>query len=94
MYVRKTANATELSEARRRAAFARKVHRGGRKRKPENDLPAKTVRIAARDYAIFAAYAAEKRLPLKEVMHRVAGMIVYGGQSAKHPSYIPDGWEL
>lgn len=90
MYVRKTASEEELSEARRKAALARKNCRGGRPR--VHKLPSKSIKVDALDAAVFAAYAKSKGLTMTFVMHMVARLMVYGGKSDPHPDFAPEGW--
>lgn len=91
-YTRKTSSAAELSEACRRASFARRTHRGGRPKKPENELPPKSVRAASRDFAVLAAFAKDKGVTMKDALHILANLLVVGGKSSSHPSYAPGGW--
>lgn len=92
MYGRKTANAEELSAARRRAAQARKSCRGGRPR--IHTLPSKSLKVDALDAAIFAAYGKMKGISVAAVMHRLAWLLVCGGQSEAHTDCHPAGWKI
>ena len=93
MYVRKTASAEELSEARRRAALSRKVHRGGRPR--VHKLPSRSIKADALDAAVFAAYAKLKGgMTMTALMHKFAWLLIEGGKSNSYPECAPPGWKL
>lgn len=80
------------SELARRASMARKHYRGGRPRLPQNDLPAKSVKVARRDFAVIQGYARQKSITLTETLHRIAAHLVIGGTADPHPELAPDGW--
>ncbi len=91
---RKTANAAELSEARRRAALSRKNFSGGR--------PTGWARVAARppstieldplDAAVLRNYAALRGITLRRVMHLLSAALVLGAEMPKRENLAPDGW--
>ena len=93
MYARKTANEEELSEARRKAALARKNCRGGRPR--IHKLPSKSIKVDALDAAVFAAYAKLKGgMTMTALMHKFAWLLIEGGKSNSYPECAPPGWKL
>lgn len=97
MYVRKTANAAELSEARRRASLARKSHGGGRPkgwRKRPGALPPKTVALDPLDVEVFRNYAAMRGFSIKDTMHLFAAVLVMGADVPKRPELAPADWKL
>ncbi len=97
MYVRKTANAAELSEARRRASLSRKNRRGGRPRgwrKFPGSLPPKTIALDPLDVSVFKNYAAMRGTSLKESMHILAAALVMGAEVPKRPGLAPANWSL
>lgn len=87
-----TETLSRKSEIARRASLCRKAHRGGRPRLPQNDLPAKSVKLAARDFAVLQGYARQKSITLTEALHRIAAHIVIGGTADPHPELAPAGW--
>ena len=92
MYVRKTANAAELSEARRRASLSRKSHRGGRPkgwRKYPGALPAKTVAVDPGDLEVFRNYASMRGSSVKDAMHILAAALVMGANVPKRAELAP-----
>ena len=91
-YERKTADAVELSAACSRAALSRRNNRGGRRRLPENELPLRTLRISARDYAVLKSCAAARKSTLKQTVHMLARLLVHGGSSQAHAEYAPSYW--
>ena len=72
--------------------MARKHHRGGRPRLPQNDLPPRTLKLAARDFAVILGYARSKGLTLVETMHKIAAHLVIGGRCDPHRELAPPGW--
>ena len=84
--------ATEKSEAARRASLARKVHRGGRPRK--DDLPERTAKLYARDLAIIRGFAGEVGVTVKAALAIFAHAIVAGGTFKARPHLKPDGWRV
>lgn len=95
MYERKTKNEHELSEARRRAAFARKNCRGGRPkgwRKEPDALPPRTVAVNPLDLQVFQNYAGVKSMSIKGVFHLLAACLVYGSNVPARKELMPHGW--
>lgn len=95
MYRRKTHDAAELSAALSRAAKSRKVFRGGRPkgwRKDATQPPPETISVAALDKAVFRAYARTKNLTLRDVLHKLAAILVMGANVPRRPELAPDGW--
>lgn len=97
MYTRKTANAVELSEARRRASLARKCRRGGRPkgwRKTPGALPATTVAVDPLDLAVFRNYATLRGTTTKDALHVLAAALVFGAKVQARKELAPSGWAL
>jgi len=94
VYLRKTSNAEELSAARSRASLARKTHGGGRPRLAENDRPGRSVRVAAADFDVLAAFACAQKVTLKGAVHLLMRLLVKGGSSVPHSDYAPCDWRF
>lgn len=94
MHNRKTANAAELSEARRRASMSRKHRRGGRPKGwvKTSSRPPSTIGIDPLDAAILRNYAALRGFTLRRVLHMLSAALVLGAEVPKHESLAPDGW--
>ena len=94
MNKRMTANAAELSEARRRASLSRRNRRGGRPKGWSRDAtrPPSTIGIDPLDAEILRHYAALRGVTLRRVMHTLAAALVYGADIPARESLAPQGW--
>ncbi len=94
MNKRMTANAAELSEARRRASLSRRNRRGGRPKGWSKDAtrPPSTVGVDPVDAEILRRYAALRGVTLRRVMHTLAAALVYGANIPARESLAPQGW--
>ena len=95
MNKRKTANASELSEARRRASLSRMNRRGGRPREWRKDAarPPSTLGVDPKDAEILRRYAALRGITLRRVLHTLAAALVYGANIPARESLAPQGWQ-
>ena len=92
---RTTANATELSEARRRASLSRRSRRGGRPKGWHKDAsrPPSTIGVDPLDAEILRRYAALRGVTLRRVLHTLAAALVYGADIPARETLAPQGWQ-
>ena len=94
MHERKTANAAELSEARRRASLSRKNRRGGRPKGWSKGAarPPSTIGVDPLDAAVLRNYATLRGFTLRRVLHILSAALVFGAEIPKRESLAPEGW--
>ena len=94
MYHRKTANAAELSEARRRASMSRKHRRGGRPKgwAKVAARPPSTIGMDPLDAAVLRNYSAMRGITLRRVMHMLSAALVLGATIPKREVLAPEDW--
>ena len=95
---RKTANAAELSEARRRASLSRKHRRGGRPKGWGKAAvrPPSTIGIDPLDAAVIRSYAKTRGFSLRQTMHLFAASLVLGTGKPipARANLAPEGWKF
>ena len=95
MNKRTTANAAELSEARRRASLSRRNRRGGRPKgwRKDANFPPSTLGVDPLDAEILRRYAALRGVTLRRAVHTLAAALVYGAADIPARAELaPQGW--